>query len=159
RDVLLEHSILLVLDNCEQVLAAAPALADLLAGCSRLALLVTSRVPLQLRWEQVLRVAPLLVPDLREALPPPEELARVPSVALFVERGRAGQAPFALAEQQARLVAQLVVQLDGLPLALELAAARLGTLALPLIVRRLKDRLRLLRWEAPDLPARQQSLE
>ncbi len=84
RDVLHERAALLVLDNCEQVLPAGAALADLLAGCPGLALLVTSRVPLQLRWEQTVRIAPLPVPDLTSVLPPLDELAQVPAVALFV---------------------------------------------------------------------------
>src|SRR5262249_42585165 len=84
QQVLGERAMVLVLDNFEQVLPAAPALADLLAGCPRLRLLVTSRVPLQLRWEQVLRVAPLPVPDLGTALPPLEALGQIPAVALFV---------------------------------------------------------------------------
>ncbi len=157
--LLREREHLLVLDNFEQILPAAAALADLLTGCPGLALLVTSRVPLALRWEQTLRVAPLAVPDLSTALPPPDELAQIPAIALFVARARARRADFALTEQQAPLVAQLVVQLDGLPLALELTAARLDVLPLSTIARRLESRLRLLRWEAQDLPARQRSLE
>src|SRR5258706_6051547 len=153
-----ERKMLLILDNFEQVLPAAAALADLLAGCPGLTLLVTSRVPLHLRWEQVLRVPPLPVPDLSRAVPPLDELARVPAVALFVERAQAQWAEFTLTEAQAPLVAQLAVQLDGLPLALELAAARLGALPLSAIASRLEDRLQLLRWEAPDLPERQRSL-
>ena len=153
-------AVLLVLDNVEQVLPdAATVLADLLASCPGLAVLVTSRVPLQLRWEQTLRVPPLAVPALDSTLPPLEVLAQVPSVALFVERARARREDFVLTEKQAPLVAELVVQLDGLPLALELAAARLDVLSLPMLVRRLGDRLRLLVSEAPDRPARQQSLE
>jgi non-specific serine/threonine protein kinase len=153
-----ERKMLLILDNFEQVLPAAAALADLLAGCPGLTLLVTSRVPLHLRWEQVLRVPPLPVPDLSRALPPLDELARVPAVALFVERAQAQWADFTLTEAQAPLVARLAVKLDGLPLALELAAARLGALPLSAIASRLEDRLQLLRWEAPDLPERQRSL-
>jgi len=154
-----ERAVLLVLDNFEQVLPAATTLADLLAGCPSLTLLVTSRVPLQLRWERTLRVPPLAVPDLSVPLPPLDELARIPSVALFVERAQTRRADFALSAAQAPLVAQLAVELDGLPLALELAAARLDALPLSLITRRLEDRLRLLRWEAPDLPERHRSLE
>ncbi len=150
---------LVVLDNVEQVLPAAPQLADLLSACPGLALLVTSRVPLQLRWEQTLRVAPLPVPDLSAALPLPDALLAVPSVALFVGRVRARRADFVLGEREAPLVAQLVVQLDGLPLALELAAARLDVLSLSTLARRLGGRLQLLASEAPDLPKRQQSLE
>ncbi len=154
-----ERALLLALDNFEQVLPAAATLADLLAACPSLTLLVTSRVPLRLRWEQALRVPPLAVPDLSVPLPPLDELGRIPSVALFVERARARRADFALSAAQAPLVAQLVVELDGLPLALELAAARLDALSLPMIVRRLEDRLRLLRWDALDLPERHRSLE
>jgi predicted ATPase/DNA-binding CsgD family transcriptional regulator/transcriptional regulator with XRE-family HTH domain len=150
---------LLVLDNFEQALPAAAALADLLAACTGLTLLVTSRVPLHVRWEQTLRIPPLAAPALGTTLPPLDELAQVPAVALFVERARDHQADFALTTAQAPLVAQLATQLDGLPLALELAASRLDALPLPLIVRRLGDRLRLLRWDAPDLPERQRSLE
>ncbi|HEU5439526.1 MAG TPA: AAA family ATPase, partial [Ktedonobacterales bacterium] len=153
------EAVLLVLDNFEQVLPAAAQLADLVANCPGLALLVTSRVPLQLRWGQTLRLAPLPVPDPREPLPPLDVLLAVPAVALFVERARARRADFALSEKQAPLLAQLAVGLDGLPLALELAAARLDVLSLPTLARRLGNRLRLLASEAPDLPARQQSLE
>ncbi|HEX6655877.1 MAG TPA: LuxR C-terminal-related transcriptional regulator, partial [Candidatus Limnocylindria bacterium] len=133
--------------------------ADLVATCPNLALLVTSRVPLRLRWEQTLRVAPLPVPDRTVPLPPLDALLTVPSVALFVSRARARQADFVLREQDTQLVAQLVTQLDGLPLALELAAARLDVLPLPTLARRLGDRLQLLASEAPDRPERQRSLD
>jgi predicted ATPase/DNA-binding CsgD family transcriptional regulator len=161
RAVLSERAaVLLVLDNFEQVLPeAATELADLLASCAGLSLLVTSRMPLQLRWEQTLRVPPLPLPTQDGALPPLEVLAQVPSVALFVERARARREDFVLTEKQAPLVAQVAIQLDGLPLALELAAARLDVLSLSALVRRLGDRLRLLVLEAPDRPAQQQSLE
>jgi predicted ATPase/DNA-binding CsgD family transcriptional regulator/transcriptional regulator with XRE-family HTH domain len=158
-EALTERRQLLALDNFEQVLPAAASLARLLAACPGLALLVTSRVPLHLRWEQTLRVAPLPVPDLTAALPPPDALLAVPSVDLFVSRARAHRADFVLGERQAPLVAQLVAQLDGLPLALELAAARLDVLPLPTLVRRLSDRLELLASQAPDAPERQRSLE
>jgi predicted ATPase/DNA-binding CsgD family transcriptional regulator/transcriptional regulator with XRE-family HTH domain len=150
---------LLVLDNFEQVLPAAASLSELLAACAGLAMLVTSRVPLRLRWEQTLRVAPLPVPDPTQPLPPLEDFVAIPSVALFVQRARAREVDFVLSERQAPAVARLVAQLDGLPLALELAAARTGALAVPVIAHRLGDRLRLLRWEAADAPERQRSLE
>jgi non-specific serine/threonine protein kinase len=153
-----ERTILLMLDNFEQVLPAASQLVDLLAVCPGIRLLVTSRIPLQLRWEHILRIKPLPIPDLSTPLPL-DELAQVPAVALFLERARARRADFALTEARARLVAQLVVQLDGLPLALELAAARLDALSLPLLVRLLSDHLQMLEWEAGDLPERQRSLE
>jgi predicted ATPase/DNA-binding CsgD family transcriptional regulator/transcriptional regulator with XRE-family HTH domain len=159
-EALAQRRQLVVLDNVEQVLAAAASLAELLAACPGLTLLVTSRVPLQLRWEQTLRVAPLPVPDLSAApLPSLDALLAVPSVELFVERARARRANFVLTEREAPLVAQLVVQLDGLPLALELAAARLDVLPLSTLARRLDDRLQLLATEAPDRPERQRSLE
>src|SRR5258706_155752 len=134
-EVLEERQQLLVLDNFEQVLPAAATLTELLAACPGLALLVTSRVLLQLRWERVLRVPPLPVPDLAAPLPPLDTLAAIPSVALFVQRARARQSDFLLTEQWAPVVARLVSQLDGLPLALELAAVRTATLPLPLPAR------------------------
>jgi predicted ATPase/transcriptional regulator with XRE-family HTH domain len=159
-EMLAQRRHLVVLDNVEQVLpAAALPIADLLVACPHLALLVTSRVPLRLRWEQTLRVAPLPVPDSSVPLPSLDALLAIPSVALFVSRARARQVDFVLEEQYAPLLAQLVTQLDGLPLALELAAARLDVLPLPILVRRLADRLELLASQAPDLPERQRSLE
>ena len=148
---------LIVLDNFEQVLPAAAWLADLLAECPGLSLLVTSREALRLRWEQTYRVRPLDLPD-PDHLPPVEELERVPAVALFVERARAIDRGFALGEENARAVAELCVHLDGLPLAIELAAARTNLLSPRMILDRLGHRLSLLRWEARDLPARQQTL-
>jgi predicted ATPase/DNA-binding CsgD family transcriptional regulator/transcriptional regulator with XRE-family HTH domain len=150
---------LLVLDNFEQVLPAAAELADLLAQCPNLVLLVTSRAPLHIRWEQTLRVAPLPIPDLNSALPPLAELASIPSVMLFLQRARARRASFALTDKQTPMLAELVAQLDGLPLALELAAARLDVLSLSALTRRLTDRMQLLSVEAPDVPERQQSLD
>jgi predicted ATPase/DNA-binding CsgD family transcriptional regulator/transcriptional regulator with XRE-family HTH domain len=159
-EALAERRQLVVLDNFEQVVEAAVSLAQVLATCPGLTLLVTSRVPLRLRWERTLRVAPLPVPDLSLALPPPTTLLAVPSVELFMERAWARQVDLAFGEEQAQLVAQLVAQLDGLPLALELAAARLDVLPLPTLARRLGDHLlRMLASGAPDAPERQQSLE
>ncbi len=153
-----QRELLLILDNFEHVLPAARHLATLLSTSSRTKILVTSRMPLHLRWERTLRVPPLPLPNL-DALPPLDELARLPSVALFVERAKAQRSDYELTEGEGRLVARLVSQLDGLPLAIELAAARMNVLPLAFIARRLEDRLHLLQWEAGDLPERQQSLE
>jgi predicted ATPase/DNA-binding CsgD family transcriptional regulator/transcriptional regulator with XRE-family HTH domain len=159
-EALRDQQLLLVLDNVEQILpAGAPHFAQLLAACPTLTLLVTSRVPLQLHAEQTFRIAPLPVPDLSEPLPPLDTLTAIPSVELFMQQARARQPNFNFSDQHAPLLARLTSQLDGLPLALELAAARTATLPLQVIVRRLGDRLRLLRWEAADAPTRQQSLE
>jgi predicted ATPase/DNA-binding XRE family transcriptional regulator len=148
---------LLVLDNFEQVLAAAPHLAELLAVCPRLRLLVTSRARLRLRWEHVLPVPPLPLPD-PDAPPTTEELAALPAVALFVERAQASSATFALTATNGPAVATLCRHLEGLPLALELAAARANVLAPSQMLTWAEHRLPVLGWEAPDLPTRQRSL-
>jgi non-specific serine/threonine protein kinase len=149
---------LVVLDNFEQVLPAAAWLAGLLAECPGLKLLVTSREALRLRWEQTYRVEPLALPDPHHLPPAIEDLARVPAVALFVERARAIDAGFALDGENAKDVAELCVHLDGLPLAIELAAARTNVLSPRMILDRLGHRLSLLRWEARDLPERHHTL-
>src|SRR6185437_5338350 len=107
RDYLRGRSLLLVLDNFEQVLPAASALAEMLANCPELSLLVTSRVPLRLRWEWILRVGPLPVPDMKAPLPPLDMLIEIPSIALFVERAQARRADFVLTAAKAPLVARL----------------------------------------------------
>jgi non-specific serine/threonine protein kinase len=152
-----ERELLLILDNFEQVLPAAVPLAELLGAAPGLRLLVTSRVPLRLRAERTIRVLPLLVPE-PNAVPPLPELLRIPSVALFVERAQAQRAEFTATERQIPLLVQLTRQLDGLPLALELAAAQTQSLPLAVIARRLGQRLHSLRWAAHDLPDRQRSL-
>jgi predicted ATPase len=148
-----DREVLLILDNFEQVLAAAEELAAILAGAPGLQVLVTSRVLLHLRWEQTLRIVPLPVPDLNAILPL-EALVQLPAVALFVER-----ADFLPTEQQAPLLVQVVRQLDGLPLAIELAAAHMNVLPLAVIAQRLERHLQTLQWNAHDLPDRQRSLQ
>jgi predicted ATPase/DNA-binding CsgD family transcriptional regulator len=145
-----DRRVLLVLDNFEQVAEAAPGLSLLLTECVNLKILVTSRARLRLRWERVLPVPPLAVPDL-ERLPTLDALAGIPSVALFLHHARAIDPSFALTEANARPLAELCVQLDGLPLALELAAARVNVLPLQSI---LGQPLELLASDAGDVSPR-----
>jgi len=136
---------------------AASGLAELLAAAPRVTLLVTSREALHLRREQTFHVPPLPLPD-PQHLPSLEQLSQIPSVALFVQRAQAIDPDFALTEDNARAIAELCVHLDGLPLAIELAAARTTLLSPQMILERLGQRLSLLRWQARDLPERQQTL-
>ncbi len=150
----LEHQqVLLVLDNFEHVVDAAAQLPHLLSACSRLQMLVTSRARLRLRWEQVLPVPPLEVPDLA-SLPTLDELAAVPSVSLFVERARAIEPDFEIKDVNAHAIAELCVRLDGLPLALELAAARIDVLTPQGILARLGQPLDLLVTDTGDVTPR-----
>jgi predicted ATPase len=147
---------LLVLDNCEHVVEAAPRLAELLAACPRLKVLATSREPLRVRQERLFPVGPLAVPDL-EQLPALAELLGVPAVALFVARAQAARPDFRLEAGNARAVAEVCVALDGLPLALELVAARVRVLS-PWAMRGRPGRLALLAPGPRDAPARHRSL-
>jgi predicted ATPase/DNA-binding XRE family transcriptional regulator len=152
-----DRHVLVILDNFEHVLAAAPWIATVLGACSGLKLLVTSRVRLRLQWEHALQVAPLHVPN-AETLGPLEELAAVPAVALFLERAQAANPAFSLTAENAAAVAALCRYLDGLPLALELAAARANVLKPGDMLAWLDRRLPSLTWNGPDKPARHQSL-
>jgi predicted ATPase len=154
-----DRRLLLVLDNFEQVLGAAPLLADLLAGCPRLSVLVTSRVPLHLRGEQEFPVPPLALPDATGRLPPPERLGAYDAIALFVQRARAARADFALTDGNAAAVAEVCRRLDGLPLAIELAAAWTKVLPPDAVNAQLgAHRLALATGDARDVPARQRTL-
>lgn len=152
-----EKQVLLLLDNFEHVTAAARLVADLLATCPHLRILVTSRAALRLRVEHVYPVPPLRMVD-SARLPPLVELAKVPAIALLVQRARAATPDFALDAANAAAVAALCGHLDGLPLALELAAARLTVLSPALLLRHIAKRLPLLTGGARDLPERQQTL-
>ncbi|MFN8637142.1 MAG: tetratricopeptide repeat protein [Chloroflexota bacterium] len=152
-----DRQLLLVLDNCEHVLAAASHLAELLSACRKLKVLATSREPLRLRWEHELPVPPLAVPDLRR-LPDMATLATVPSVQLFVERALAVHPSFTLTRENVDAIAALCVRLDGLPLALELAAARIKLLPVQAMLFRLEHGFSLLTSEARDRPARHRTL-
>ena len=160
-DRLCEHigdkCILLVLDNFEQVNDAAPQVAELLARTTKTSILVTSRSPLRVYGEQEYPVPPLGVPDPKH-LPDLEQMTTYESVALFVERAMAVRPDFAVNGANAPAVAEICVRLDGLPLAIELAAARVRVLSPQAIMERLGDRLKLLSGGSRDLPERQQTL-
>ena len=157
RQALKDRHLLLVLDNFEHVTAAASDLAELLEACPRLQMLVTSREPLRLRWEYEQPVPPLEMPDLKQ-LPPPEELARVGAVALFLERARAVQPTLELTADNATAIAAICARLDGLPLAIELAAAHSKLLPPRALVSRLERRLDVLVGDERDRPARHRTM-
>lgn len=155
--VLREKHHLLVLDNFEQVVAAAPDLMELLVTCPHLKMLVTSREVLRVRGEREFVVQPLALPDSAH-LPDGETLACYGAVALFLERAREVQPTLELTAATAPLITEICRRLDGLPLALELAAARLKVLSLQALLERLEHRLQILTGGPRDLPARQQTL-
>jgi len=153
-----EKELLLVLDNFEQVTEAATVVGELLAEAPRLKVLVTSRVVLHLYGEREFSVPPLDVPDLN-LVTSAAELAQYAAVQLFVERAQAVEFDFALTDENAGSVAQICVKLDGLPLALELAAARVKVLPPAILLDRLtEERFSVLTGGARDLPSRQQTL-
>lgn len=157
RASLRARGILLVLDNVEHLLAAAPEVAALLADCPQLAVLATSRAPLRVRGEREYPVAPLATPPLGHA-PTMIEVAAAPAARLFVACAGACAPGFALTEANAAAVAAICRRLDGLPLALELAAAWIRLLPPARLLTRLDRALPLLTDGARDLPARQQTL-
>ncbi|GAC1668260.1 MAG: hypothetical protein PVS3B1_05810 [Ktedonobacteraceae bacterium] len=155
--VLRDRQLLLVLDNFEHLLESASQIASLLAYCPHLSILVTSRAALHVSGEQQFSVLPLALPDLK-LLPEPEALAQLPSVRLFILRAQAVQPAFALTAANAQTVAAICARLDGLPLTIELAAARCKLLPPHTLLQRLSHRLDLLTGGARDLPDRQQTL-
>jgi predicted ATPase/DNA-binding XRE family transcriptional regulator len=152
-----ERDALLVLDNCEHLLAAAPEIAALLSAAPRLTVLATSRAPLRIRGEWLYPLAPLAVPD-TNAVPSAANLAASPAVALFLERARAVRPDFTLTADNATAVAGICTRLDGLPLAIELAAGRADILSPAALLGRLERGLDLLSGGPRDLPDRQQTL-
>ena len=159
KDRLRDLDILLLLDNFEQVVAAAPLVADLLQSCPALTVLATSREALRLSGEHEFPVPPLALPDPDpKRRPPLAELAQGEAIALFVQRAQSIKPTFALTEANAPAVAEICRRLDGLPLAIELAAARTNILPPAALLARLDQRLPLLSGGPRDLPARQQTL-
>src|SRR5262245_21908738 len=148
---------LLLLDNVEQLVEAAPELARLLDACPHLAILATGRAPLHIYGERLHAVRPLAVPD-DETLRDPAVLATVPAVALFLERAQAVDQAFAIGSENSAAIAELCVRLDGLPLALELAAARIRLLTPTAMLARLGQRLDLLAGPNRHRPTRQQTI-
>ncbi len=152
-----EKHLLLVLDNCEHVVEAAPSLVELLAVCPYLKILTTSREALHVRGERVLAIHPLALPDPQQPTDQ-EAIAGSAAVTLFLERAQEVDPALALTSDTAPLIAEVCRRLDGLPLALELAAARLALFPLPALVERLEHRLSFLTGGPRDLPERQQTL-
>jgi predicted ATPase/class 3 adenylate cyclase len=152
-----ERALLLLLDNFEQVVDAAPAVAELLKAAGALKVLVTSRTILHLSGEHEFSVPPLTLPNPHH-VPPLDQLSRYEAVALFVERAKAAKADFQLTIANASAAAKICLRLDGLPLAIELAAARIKLFAPEELLARLELRLPLLTGGPRDMPARQQTL-
>jgi predicted ATPase/class 3 adenylate cyclase len=165
RAILLEQlrdrHLLLVLDNLEQVLGVAPFVAELLTQCRRLRVLATSREPLHLRGERELPLPPLALPPRRGAVANPAALDQIEqsdAVRLFVERAQAVKPNFTLAEENAAEIGEICHRLDGLPLAIELAAARVKFLPPRAMLERFDRRLDLLSRGPRDLPDRQRTM-
>lgn len=156
QEFLRDKQLLLLLDNFEQVVQAATLVRDLLVTAPGLKVLITSRELLHLYGEQEFPVPPLEAPDIR-ALPSVERIAQFPAVALFVERAQAVKPDFALTPENAPVIAEMCAWLDGLPLGIEMAAARVKWLAPRALLARLRQRLALLTGQR-DLSARQQTL-
>jgi predicted ATPase/DNA-binding XRE family transcriptional regulator len=159
-EMLREHvrskRLLLVLDNFEQVVGAAGEIAELLAVSPGIKALVTSRLPLRLRGEKVHHVAPLALAELGRATP--ERLARYAAVALFVERAQEVKPTFVLTDANAPAIAEICARLDGLPLAIELAAARVRVLPPEALLTRLSPQLKMLTGGPRDADERQRTM-
>jgi excisionase family DNA binding protein len=159
-----DRDVLLILDNMEQVSDAGPALSDLLLACPRLTLLVTSRSPLRLSGEHLVAVPPLALPERRAAPEQPvqgpslDALARVEAIRLFIDRAQTAAADFALTTENAAPIAALCEQTGGLPLAIELAAARTRVLSPAALLARFSPQLPLLAAGPRDQPLRLRSM-
>ncbi len=153
----LKRPLFLLLDNFEHLVSAAPLVADLLSVSQKLKVVVTSQAALHVYGEHEFPVPPLALPD-PKAMPSLEVLSSLPAIALFVERARAVKRDFALTKENAPAVTAICARLDGLPLAIELAAARVKLLSPAAMLARLESCLNLLTGGARDLPTRQQTL-
>jgi non-specific serine/threonine protein kinase len=157
KEFLREKQILLVLDNFEHVIKAATFVSDLVASCSKLKILTTSRTALHINGEHEFSVQPFETPSI-EQLPQIEELKTYPAIELFTQRTRAVKSDFKLTEENAATIAEICARLDGLPLAIELAAARIKILSPKSLLTRLEQRLKILTGGTRDLPLRQQTM-
>jgi predicted ATPase/DNA-binding CsgD family transcriptional regulator len=157
KNYLRRKNLLLLLDNFEQIVGAAPIVGELLSSSPGLKALVTSREVMRIYGEQEYLVPPLTLPDL-DPSEPVRSLLQYEAVELFIHRARAVRPDFSLTEDNAKAVAEICVRLDGLPLALELAAARSTMLSPEMMRRRLESRLGVLVSGPRDIPARQQTL-
>src|SRR4030095_14786543 len=157
KDSLRDKQMLLLFDNFEQALATAPLISELLTACPKLKALVTSRAAWRLQGEREFPGQPLALPDPSDPASP-DALSTYAAVELFVKRAQAVKPYFALTAENARAVADICIRLDGLPLAIELAAARIKLLSPQAMLVRLEHRLKLLTGGARDLPDRQQTM-
>jgi predicted ATPase/DNA-binding winged helix-turn-helix (wHTH) protein/uncharacterized protein Veg len=157
KNFLYEKRLLLILDNFEQLLTAAPLVNEFLKSSASLKILITSRAALQLNTEYELSVTPLDIPPLNSVLTI-DELAKYSAVELFSMRARAVKSSFILTEETAPVIVEICRKLDGLPLAIELAAARIKLLSLLSILTRLENSLKLLAGGSKHLPPRQQTM-
>jgi predicted ATPase/class 3 adenylate cyclase len=152
-----DRQTLLLLDNLEQVIEAAPVVERLLSSAANLKILATSRIPLGLYGEYEFPIPPLSLPD-SDSLPPLEHLTEYEAIRLFVERARAVRPDFSLTEENGPAVVEICERLDGLPLAIELAAARIKLLPPRVLLDKLGNRLKILTGGARNLPERQRTL-
>jgi predicted ATPase/DNA-binding CsgD family transcriptional regulator len=157
KTYLQDKHLLMLLDNFEQVVVTAPILSDLLAACPHLKILVTSRAVLHIKGEHEFPVPPLALPDLSR-LPESDDLVRYPAVELFLQRALAVKPDLAITKANVSAIAEICARLDGLPLAIELAAVRIKLLPPQALLRRLEHPMQVLTSGAQDVPVRQQTL-
>lgn len=158
KEQIKHKKMLLLLDNFEQVTVAAPMMAELLRDCPELKTLITSREALHVRGENIFPVPPLSLPQVEFKHQSAEQLAQSEAVQLFIERAQAVKPNFELTNENAPAVAEICARLDGLPLTIELATARLNVFTPQVLAERLGNRMKLLRGGARDLPERHQTL-